>query len=613
MKNPLLINLLAFLLKTLLLIGCDYHFSDEHVSNLQPPTDFMELELNFLNSGDTIELFSPQTIVYNFTTLRDKFLYGWFYMGNKEWELSSESGFIQVSPDDFPPGYNVLKLQIYFKSGSGSMADQVGAEVYLVEHSWVFLSDNRPTPVLALSHHTNENGFLTLTWTPHENYNFNSYRLQRNGYNIPSFNKTFQHRDSLTFVDSCFFAGHVSYTIRAISKGSAGTGGTDENSSVELNLEKPVMQIKIISPDSIHISWNRHHYNALYNLRFDSSVEDDSYIIYASSDTSAVAPLPLFGWPSHFILSSYPAYCCDHFSGSNFTDIQPAHPGERLVNSSNARYAYNINENVVYTINNQNKLISFDMESLDTISQYLISDYAGSPPLSTSINSATIAAIGRNYFYIFQDSNLVNPEEIYFSNNMNHAVFLKLTENGYIANLHSGHLMLFDISSGQMVAYQLVPSAPGIRCDISVDASFTAFHSNPFGLWIYHNNNYSFEETLVNNLPYSSCLFHPTMPDKIFLVPLLGNILELRSLPDFSLLQSWQLPFIGMNIGNIDPYTGYMLLFHSNERQIVLLNLETNEIVLSLRSRDRSPRFYKFRMFSEKGYTFDVSKFITER
>jgi hypothetical protein len=613
MKNMQHLNLLAFLFATMLLGGCDYPVSDEHISNLQPPPDYMEVELSFLNSGDTIQLFSPKTIVYNFTSIRDNFLSGRFFMGNKEWELTSVSGFIQISPDDFPPGYNSLHLQIYFKSGSGSLADQVGAEVYLAEHSWTILCDSRTTPVLALSHHKNENGFLTFNWTPHENYNFDSYRIERTGYNIPSFTKIFQYRDSLTFVDSCYFAGHVKYTIRAVSKGSAGLGGVDENSSVELNLEKPTMQFEIISPDSIHISWNRHHYNALYNLRFDSSVEGGSYIISASSDTSVVAPLPLFGLPSYFSLSSYPAHCSDSYYGSNFIDVQPAHPGERLVNSINARYAYNKNENVIYAINKQNYLLSFDMESLDSINHFLISDYAGNVPLSTTLSSTTVAALGRNHFYIFQDSNLANPNIIHYENNFLPFGFLKVTENGYIANAHTGQLRVFNITSGQMVTSHPFPSASMLRLEMSNDASFAAFISSPYGLWIYQNNNYSFEEAVVNSLPYSGFLFHPTLPDRIYLIPGLGNILELRSLPDFSLLQTWQLPIVGMNIGNIDPYTGYMLLFHSNKRQIFLLDLENNETVLSMRSRDRSPRFYKFRLFSEKGYTFDVSEFLPKR
>ncbi len=588
--------------------ACEKPLDGEYVSELQPPTDSLEIELNLFSTDDTLYLFGTTQFHYNFSNLEYPFVQGRFTMGTKVWELHEPWGPISISPDDFDAGYHSLHMEVFLKTSSGSLADQVGAEIYKLERRWTILCDNRPTPTLSLSYYPNENGFLTLTWTPHENFNFKSYQISRTGYNIPSFQELITEQDILTFVDHCYIAGHAKYTIRAQSYGEAGWGDSDENSSVVLNLEKPAIHFEAINKDYLRIYWQRLHYGGRHDLS-----SGNNFILQASTDTSVVVPMPGFGSQQGYLLESYPVYGNHCFYSGFIRDGSMYYLGDPFNATFSTRYAYNSLENVLYTHKGSN-FMAYDMDNMELISSYTLNDLSSHSPIATSQETTAVVISGRENLYIFPDSNLTNPLVISFETPFLPYRFLSLVPNKYISNAFSHHIHLFDINNGQQLASLAYPTIPISAIDLSIDASYAAFTGQQSGLWIYSHNNYEFEQIYNSSLPYESIAFHPTEPDKIFIIATNSNILELRTLPAYSLEQSWQLPEAGMTIGNFDPITGYMLLHHHHMtgKQLILMDFQTGQPVFSIRNDDLGPRFFKNRLFSQNGYTLDITEYLPD-
>lgn len=130
----------------------------------------------------------------------------------------------RIDPLSINVGAHNVKLSLTFKSNSGSLADQLGAEVYQAANEFKLIVDNQPPTLAQLVTSKIENGYLTLRWKINTN---RPYRLRMsNGYNSSDFIS--KPNEELIYVDSGFVGKPTAYSLTAINAfGNFYIGGTN--------------------------------------------------------------------------------------------------------------------------------------------------------------------------------------------------------------------------------------------------------------------------------------------------------------------------------------------------------------------------------------------------
>lgn len=599
-------NILPALL-LFLVFSCDYQSNKEFINELTPPSPHVEIEIQLLPTEDTLELFQPLTLNYNFELDSRKLLYGSFKMGTKEWQIHNLKGQLTLKPEDFEPGYHILSVRIFFGTGTESLADQAGAEAYMAETDWVVVSDHRSAPSLTLSHYKNDEGLLTLTWETFQQYNFEQYELRRWIGTHPSTSIIFTNPDQTEFIDSCFFGKASKYRIYTRVKGHA-SWGTGENSYIGVETELPQLNFEPMEPDSVRIWWNNTGYRARFTLR-RTNLHPPAILMESSLDTSIVVAAPGFGSFGNYELTTIPAYETECGNAAFSRNYRTYYLGQSIAGNA-PNYGYNYNERILYT-NTTNEIFAYDIESLEIVNTAFVPQLLHVGMYSSPLNSSKIAAASLHHIHVFEDQNLVNPSIIEL-NGMASRDYLFLTENNEIATTVSNEFRLYDVDSQQLITSFDIVEMPyysswaGIG--VSLDASFTGIATHN-GIWLYQREDDEFELIHHNNQSYRSILFHPTDPTKVYYTLREEPDLFLYSLPGLDQDQAWELPNSCL-ICNIDPHTGYMLLRDISNQKLYIMDLNAGLIVFSINSSDFKPRLYNSRLLSWSGLAYDISPFL---
>ena len=139
---------------SIVFISCEYEFEPDNFIEIEEPIRQSEyIELLDFNNQDTINL--ERTMVYNFlgddnqnTISSEVFLDNEKISSN--WE--GQSGNFNLRPWNYEDGIHTLKIEHVFSSGSGSIADQAGAEVIREFANYQFVVNRFPsTPPSVLS------------------------------------------------------------------------------------------------------------------------------------------------------------------------------------------------------------------------------------------------------------------------------------------------------------------------------------------------------------------------------------------------------------------------------------------------------------------------------
>ncbi len=148
MKRPLNLIISSVLVLLLLLFSCEYNIQEEYILDIEKPDDIHRFDLSLFPNEDTIPIFSEINLFYDINTFGLEIYKSEFSLADKIWQLSNiTSGSITIDPDLFLAGFDTLVLKLYTNSGTGSLADEVGAESYYVEKKWKVLIDINPTDI----------------------------------------------------------------------------------------------------------------------------------------------------------------------------------------------------------------------------------------------------------------------------------------------------------------------------------------------------------------------------------------------------------------------------------------------------------------------------------
>jgi hypothetical protein len=571
--------------------------------NINPSQESVEFDITLTPEGDTIFIFGETNINFSLNTLGfkvkpdSKFTYKDSY-----WEFGGkESKEITIIPEYNSFSIDTLSLSLITNSNTGSLADKVGAEGYMLEKDWIVITDTRVPGNLTVDHIITEEGFLKLFWNNCEQYNFKSYEVQRRGEEV-----SLTDRNKPFFIDSSFVGGVSIYSVLNHVYWPLGETYAYGHEYVYYNTIRP--DFINTSFDSIRICWDKSPFKCKYTL-LD---ELDSVIFESLTDTSYSTSRILFGDTKKFKLCISPYF-------SNYLD-QNTKSSERYLYSTGENYLYGRNPDFTYSYINSNiysvtsrylySQYSQEGVMISYNASYLIDDSSNKvSALACPINSPKVAALNSNSLYIFQNDLLQGVIKIpYESASTDHFLF---SDNDKLAIASSGKYEQIDIETKKIIVSINLTDYPDkhrwSKLSTSQDAKYFCVATEN-GIKIYEIENGNVKVHYSDNRNYHSVYFNPQVNNQLFLIVNGHDEIEVRDVSDFTLEKTIKIPS-SMSIENIDISSEHILL--TKDAELTVIDLNTNKIVFETKFNNNY-RIYLFdnKIYSRSGSVFDITPYL---
>ena len=561
------------ILFALIIFSCEHKLDQEYFKEIEQPSDDPPFELTITPEVDTIRIFNTTTLFFDFDAFGLEVNYGVAIIDGGGRSINQSSNSVTLNPDYFEAGHNTLTAVFETNSGSGSIADVLGSEVYRFEKSWPIIIDSRKPQKAAISPSINEDKNLVISWPKCENFNFKQYRVVKDGMTL----ETIENASDTSYIDKCYIGGRHNYCIYTdVYTTSSNTEGTLKR----LDYEIPILNFEIKQLDSLRIFWNKSKFNVNYQLKDNL----DNLIFESSSDTSIVISSPPIDVNTYFGLYINPLF--GNCSNVEEKDEQWYQLGTMIIYNA-PEFGYNKIDDVVYT-NYDYRVRCYDIETKKFLKASRILYYGDPIGYSSAINSTKIATFSDKKIYIFDDKNLSYPIMIdrnYPNNDLYHFI---LTDNDLIAVSFPNKYILYSVADQQEIASMDVINYPEYvnskppRISTSQDGKFVCIGSSS-GLNMYSITNNSFTEIYSDSRDYQSVYFNPLNPSQLLLTFNNNKSLEIRNSADFNLIEAIELP-ANMAIQNIDPKSGNLLI--SNSSNLIIFDLQTHETLHKANSTD---------------------------
>ncbi len=202
-----------------LLCSCEYKIHENFIE-VEKPQDslYVSIDLNALTDGQTILLNKETALNYSLSAFGKEIKDVRFKMGNKVWSGDDikPNGAIYINSVDFPSGTYTLDCEMFVRAGSGSIADQIGAEGAVGKKSWPVVVDYGLEVPGMFTSRTNEEGFFELTWPQlaPTHLKLKSYAVYRNYQG--NYDRIIVAADKNYFVDKEMLGGTANYYVEAL-------------------------------------------------------------------------------------------------------------------------------------------------------------------------------------------------------------------------------------------------------------------------------------------------------------------------------------------------------------------------------------------------------------
>ncbi|MGM0566957.1 MAG: hypothetical protein ACQESX_09400 [Bacteroidota bacterium] len=600
-------NLILLALSIMALIqSCEYELDNENFIEKEPVPDTHMFEISNTPEGDTIEVFERTDFLFDINTFGLRAREAEISLGDSSWGyyLASSSIEFEINPELFENGYHKLKLKVLTNSGTGTIADQVGAEGYIVEKEWTLLFDNRPAPELLVEKSIDSNRHLTFNWNKCENKNFRHYRVSTNYYPL-SKDIIIKDPDSNFYAEPSYIGGDYRITVECVTHNAG-------SSRAHLSFEEPlpeIISLEGIGFDSVKITWNSSPYNVKYKIE---SPHEGVHSLNSPSDTSIIIANAGFGVKDIYFLyisptideswietNNMPTYKIGEYSPVG--SYMSYNPIDQLLYAKSNGYFYNLNLN-----------------TLDIVNSTIIPNLSYHEISSCATNSSKALAVAEENMYIFNNSSLSNPTIIdYPAGSSSSSVdYVLLTNNDRIcyASSPDNRFRVLDIETEQLVANTYIDNYPTdniwAHFSASQNGDYFCFASTN-GLRLFNIGSEQVEEIYSDNRDYQSAYFDPMNPNLLYLSLFNNNQIEVRNAESFSLIKTIDV-IENCIIQNIDPVSGLLLI--KNTERIQIINPEINEIVFELPAgyNRQKINLYDYILFNDDNDLLDLSEILNK-
>lgn len=251
-------GLSLLLIIPLLFQSCEWDNNDDNYIEIERPEQVnIELDIAGVTDPETIlYVYNNTKINYTLSETAQEFIGYRFYLDGQEMYMSPSSTEIDFYMYNVDDKIHDLKLFFYLKSGTGSIADLVGLEMYGGEFNFKVKILEWNTDAFNIKQSLHENKYLKLEWDKLEEP-IREYRIYKMGWRYDDQELLGVTSENVTsFVIPSYFYGHQQYKVVAVAK----YGDLERESNVYTveykTLEEKDFQLERLNTSDFKISLN---------------------------------------------------------------------------------------------------------------------------------------------------------------------------------------------------------------------------------------------------------------------------------------------------------------------------------------------------------------------
>lgn len=611
-----------------LCIRCNYDPDDEYYKDIDPTLPVAQITLN--NSESLISIWKTTNFSYALSSSKNlNIIETKVYIDNALIVSSSTSpvNFL-VDPAQYSAGNHVIRITTVTNSGTGSLADKIGAEGVLFEKEWVlviehFVPGNR---LLHIKDMSIEKGFLKITWEKYDDRDFQSYTLYSTctfakpdywGYDLVTtiYNSTLNY-----FYDPTYVGGLRAYHVY-LQASDLNFGGYVEMIDTA---DYPFPELLKIQPEGygLHVSYSKCLFPAAFK-EYRISIIPDSYhdivekaVIQNIADTAIFFPDLPFGSEFTFVLTTYPVGV-DHQAG---TPYEPTSKFISHIGSTSFEYA----SGMAFTAGS---FIYFSKDFDGNIYRYSATDHSVSKIYENTWNFyyPDIFQLSYDGLYLFKGEYSADASKLFslpdMTENSSHEFVncrsSKMSNNGLIPVITEHEFMVYDCLHKTYIdtlytnftGYYPGGTYYGSESCISPDGDFLYARSVNADT-LYHRtagNNYL--PVFSPPIGVTFLEFNPLNDDElIYYNP---NALIVFNYRTLSVSRTYS--HIKASVSHIDPVTGHFLaLENTPERRFGIYNIADGSKIGSILMSNNVSAYdlllYNDVIYSRYGYKMEIAK-----
>jgi hypothetical protein len=201
------------------LYGCSFEPGGEHFEQLDSTGKLPDIEVDLNLATDTIYIQKNEWIKFSYKTNGDKVNWAQFIINGQETSrIESKSESIQLSWyfSDVTEGTFPLVMKVFTKSQTGSIADKVGAEGFLMFKEWTIVIKGRYQMGSNIKKCEFVDGSLKIDWEMFKGTDFKSYKVYKDMdylQNSRILVTTIHSQEQTTFIDRTYHGERSNYYI----------------------------------------------------------------------------------------------------------------------------------------------------------------------------------------------------------------------------------------------------------------------------------------------------------------------------------------------------------------------------------------------------------------
>ncbi len=639
---------LPFLL-LLILFSCEYPNDGEYYNKEVTPPDLEKLfpiEMDINSDGEKIIIFNSAVLYFNLETSGLELdLSGsqddpvsYFSIGNSKLNIYPNQ---EANRNRFPyytiiypyqhqltEGNYTLKFHaVTLTSGSGSLADKLKVEKYVIEHSWPLEFQDlsyKGTEMMPLSQKISDDGFLQLNWEkPSGIVGLIGYRAQWNDLSTSSYKDTLItniNNTSLTIKD--YTCGEVRFEVMAVVKGyndNYSYNNIKYRGSLSLKEPLPAIAVKDNNDNTYTVSWTKGKYKASYRLI--KGYSSSSETAYSKSDTFVVMNKN----KSFFDEEYYSLYIYPFGKGQNSSEYNSYlntsgyfSIATRYTQSSQINFlSYSKTENAIISVEGYNQLISYQLPAFTPIEKKGI--IYNTTRISTPTNSSRIAVLNGVEVTIYKSAKMEKlcEFEVETDNSYSFNPYIKACNNNQLYYIYSQwgvdkpllNITAYDMQKGNKIknmTTEALYSMDNGLIDVSQDGKYLIISNRADKIVLYDISGDKVVKIKELKTSFGSVYFHPVHPERLVVLRQMDGRIEILEAPSLDRLHA--VTFGSMNdvyLYNIDPYTGNILVRGENKFKII--DAESGTIIQTFEDY-RIDKLYNNILFSTDGRKYELNK-----
>lgn len=255
-----LIGTISIIIVIFGLHSCEYESDNINFINLEKPEEESQFRIDLagVNPEEIIFVDNNSAFFYSIFTDERDILHRQFYWDGEPIETNENTGYVFIHVEEIDDNIHELKLVIAYKTGTESLAEHAGLEMYVGEY-------NFKVKVLDITRNSNDdfnlregidkNGNLKIEWDKPTEYDVEGYNVYHGDKHWGTLLATIYDPDETFFVDTEYTYGYKNITVEAVVKNSFYLSTFDEINISYTTITKEQFEVERHSKYEFLVRW----------------------------------------------------------------------------------------------------------------------------------------------------------------------------------------------------------------------------------------------------------------------------------------------------------------------------------------------------------------------